>query len=474
MKKIIIVFAFIGMITACSGLVDGLNNDPNNPTSASYEYILTGAEVGNAIFQTGESARRAGIFAGYYTGIDRQHQGFSNYTLTTSDFDDLWEDAFVKVLRNSIETEIAANEEGVVGIATGITQVLQALTFGTTASLFGDIPFEEAGTLAAENPMFVDQQQVYANVQLLLDEAIDNLGAGTGRPAGGSELYFDGNPTAWTQVAYTLKARFYMHTKEYANAYTAAQNGISSAGNSMRMPHGTAADNSNLNFQFFAIQVRQSDLVTSDFMTSLVAPTAETNPNLANYRGNTKTDETARYNYLFRQTSFGTQPNTLDNGYAAQVAPADIVTYRENLLILAEAGLRTVDFTTALGHLNDFRAYMDAGGYMTNPNMADVNYDAYLSTDFDNGGMENLDGVSPNDALLREILQEKYVSLFGQIEGFNDVRRTLDETIVRVPVQPNTGSILPQRFIYPQTEIDRNSNTPDPIPNLFDRTAVNQ
>jgi hypothetical protein len=88
--------------------------------------------------------------------------------------------------------------------------------------------------------------------------------------------------------------------------------------------------------------------------------------------------------------------------------------------------------------------------------------------------LENSDGVTADQALLREILQERYITLFGQIEGFNDVRRTLGETTTRVPVVPNSGSELPQRFIYPQSEIDRNSNTPTPIPNLFDPTEANQ
>jgi hypothetical protein len=64
--------------------------------------------------------------------------------------------------------------------------------------------------------------------------------------------------------------------------------------------------------------------------------------------------------------------------------------------------------------------------------------------------------------------------LFSQIEVFNDTRRTENETLVRVPISPNTGDNLPQRFIYAQSEIDRNSNTPDPLPKLFDKTEVNQ
>src|SRR5690606_7286955 len=117
----------------------------------------------------------------------------------------------------------------------------------------------------------------------------------------------------------------------------------------------------------------------------------------------------------------GTQPNTVD-GMAAAEASAPIVTYQENQLILAEAGFRTDGFSTGLTHLNEFRAFMSAGGYLTNANPADVQYDPYLSGDFANGGMENPDGLSADDALLREILEERYVTFFGQIEGFNDTR----------------------------------------------------
>lgn len=472
MKKLAITF-LIGLV-GCSGLVDDLNENPNSPTSASYDYILTGAEVGNIILQNGETARRACIFGGQFTGIDRQHLGYTQYTLTTSDFDGLWDDAYINVLRNAMVAEESALADGVTGVTIGITQVLQALTFGTAASLYGDIPFDEAGSLEFENPAYEAQSDVYAKVQSLLDEAITNLELGTGRPPSGSEIYFNGDPDAWVEVAYTLKARFYMHTKEYGLAYAAAQNGISVHANSLMAPHTTAAEGANLNYQFFAVQSRQSDLVTSDFMISLISPNAGSSPDIANYRGHAKTDETARYDYLFQTTTIGFQPNTSTDGYAAIDASNPIVSYSENELILAEAGLRSVDFATGLGHLNDFRAFMATGGYLTNAIPSDYTYDAYDAADFAGGGIENGDSIDPDDALLREILEERYVTLFGQIEVFNDTRRTLSESNVRVPVVPNTGSSLPERFLYPQSEIDRNTSTPDPIPGLFDATEINQ
>jgi hypothetical protein len=74
MKKILYITLTSLLIVSCQDLFEGINNDPNNPTSAPYDKILTGAEVGNIILQSGETARRAGIFAGYFTGIDRHHK----------------------------------------------------------------------------------------------------------------------------------------------------------------------------------------------------------------------------------------------------------------------------------------------------------------------------------------------------------------------------------------------------------------
>ncbi|EAR13224.1 hypothetical protein PI23P_01982 [Polaribacter irgensii 23-P] len=467
MRPFILLCITVFLIQSCSELVADLNSDPNNQTASAYQTILTGAEVGSILFQTGENARRAAIFAGQYKGIDRQHLGFDQYSVTTSDFNALWNDGFNDALRNAISAEQAAVSEDVGAVTFGIVQVLQAQTFGTLAALYGDVPFDQAVKEEFPNPMFDKQVAVYLKTQSLLDRAILNIEQGTGRPATGSDIYFDGNAQAWLENAYTLKARFYMHTKEYDKAYEAAQKGISTSNNSMQGPHGSAAEDANLNYQFFAIEVRQSDLVVSNFMVGLMMPGS------LNYRGNSKTNESGRNDFYFTTNSLGVQPN-ITSGYAAQSASAAMVTYQENLLILAEAGYRTNGFDDGLAKLNNFRAFMNAGGYLTNATASNILYDAYIKADFSAGGIENTDNISIEDALLREILEERYVTLFGQIEVFNDTRRTENETIVRVPVLPNVGTKLPQRFIYPQSEIDRNSNAPSPIPDFFDKTSINQ
>lgn len=476
MKKFITILC-VTIFFGCADLVDDLNQNPNNPTAAPYEFVLTSAEVATIIMQTGEATRKAGIFAGHLTGLERQHLSYSEYTLVASDFDSQWRTTYTGIVRNLIAAEDLASSQGVEGVTIGIIQVLKALALGTATSLWGDIPFDQAGSLEFENPEFEDQLIVYGKIQTLLDQAIANLALGTGRPPSSTEIYFDGSPEQWMQVAYTLKARYYLHTKEYTNAYAAAQSGIGSDGsfddNDMVSPHGTAAGNQNVYYQFFELASRKSDLVTSDFFASIIDFDPIRNPTPANYRGHAKTNEAARYKYLLQTTGFGVQPNTKTNGFAQIDAPARIVTYAENLLILAEAGART-DFNTGLGHLNEFRAYMSTGGYMVNPNMTDILYAAFDATDFNSpAGIENPDGLSPINALLREILQERYITFFGQLEVFNDVRRTLGENTIRVPVVPNMGSELPKRFLYSQDEINTNTSVPSPIPGLFEATDVN-
>jgi len=477
MKKLFLATFIIGILTGCADLVDDLNRNPNNPNSAPYEYVLTSAQVANIVLHSGEAVRRAGIFAGQFTGIGRQHLSYSDYILAATDFDSQWRSAFSSIIRNTLVAEELAQAQGIDGVTIGVLQVIKALTFGTATSLWGDIPFDEAGRLEFENPKFESQVVVYGKVQALLDQAIVNLSKGTGRPPASTEIYFDGAPIPWIQVAYTLKARYYMHTKEYANAYTAALSGIGSNGsfgtNDMKSKHGTAIGNQNLHYQFFEIASRRSDLITSKFFASIIDSNLGRNPIPANYRGHAKTNETARYNYLLQTTSVGIQPNTKTNGFAQINASAPIVTYAENQLILAEAGARA-DFNTGLGRLNEFRSYMNSGGYLANPAMGNVLYAPFVAADFNTLGIENPDGLTPVDALLREILEERYVTLFGQLEVFNDVRRTLNETQIRVDVQPNQGTELPQRFLIAQDEINANTNVPNPIPDLFEATAVNQ
>ena len=128
--------------------------------------------------------------------------------------------------------------------------------------------------------------------------------------------------------------------------------------------------------------------------------------------------------------------------------------------------MRLNGFDNGLSELNNYRGFLNS----LFPN----SYQSLNETDFQTGGIENNDNLNPTDALLKEILEEKYIMLFGTSEVFSDIRRTLSDVNSKVNLTPNTGSELPQRFLYPQSEIDRNSNAPNPIPGFFEPTQINK
>ena len=470
MKKITVFIIIISIaFSSCSKLVDGYNVDPNSPTDADANSMLTSIMVGNMNIQEGDLARFAGMWSGYFRGYTQQYQSYHQYTVIARNFDAAWQRIYSGLYKNMKilkEKSQAINNKRMVGVV----QVLEANMMGTATSLWGDIPYSEAADEKFSNPTFDKQVQVYQRIQTLLDSAIVNLGSTSFIDFAAQDIHFAGNMTKWIQTANTLKARYYMHVRDYPNALLAAQKGISVQANNFMAPHNATSRGAfNLYFQFLSLDRPNWIDATGMYGVNLINPTG------TRYRGNTKTIERARWNYYYNSA---TNVNFTVNGFFGQSTAFPLVTFAENLLILAEAETRTTGFTAGLTRLNTYRAYMNTGAYINTTYLTAGNfkYDPYVAADFAAGGIENL-GASPlaqNRALLREILEERYVTFVGQIEGYNDLRRTFKEADIKTPLTLNFGTQFPQRFLYPQFEIDMNTSTPSPIPGVFTPTPINE
>ncbi len=665
-NKITYIILFISIsFLSCKKMVDGINTDPNNPQDATAATMLTGVQLSNAIVQEGELARRAGMWSGYFAGQLFQYNSYQLYNVIANDYNDTWSQVFAATIKNCRLMRQKSLEINNIRLA-GVSRVIEAHVTGTALALWGDIPYSQVYNENFPNPIYEPQAKVYDSLQVLLDSAINNLNSASFISFATQDIVYQGDNIKWRQAAYTLKARYYLQTKQYALAMTAANNGISVAANNMVMTHIDNANGSNLYSQFMIDERPGFMNAAGTYAVSII------NPAGAKYRGNPKTNETGRYRYLYRS---GTDINYNNVGGAFYKTTAfPLITYAENLLILAEADYRLTGFTAGLNRLNTYRAWLNTGAHLstTYAIAGTYRYDPYVAADFNTGGIENSNNpfvtyaltanaagtvtgpgavsitpanvtttgfsvpvyrslgmkltgnatgdstttnpnwaaegttttvnttfsgitfnattryvqydittaagstfamqnislpvtvtgagtlnaavaystdnwatftyltptgnggealsstlplsvglsaavpmtgsrfsvrliiwrkfasvgnfatvnvgstvftlstlppvasVTADQALLREILEERYVSFFGQIEGFNDMRRTQNETLVRVPVLPNTGTQLPQRFLYPQSEIDRNTSTPSPIPGLSVRTPVNQ
>jgi hypothetical protein len=153
-----------------------------------------------------------------------------------------------------------------------------------------------------------------------------------------------------------------------------------------------------------------------------------------------------------------------------------LVTYGEMLLIIAEADARISGVSSGVNAYNNYRTLLNTGysigidnsGYIGET----ISYLPYEDSDFSAGGMENLDNITPVDALLREIYQERYIYFIGNYEAFTDFRRT--NNLAQIQLKSGfSGSA--QRFIYPQVEINSNgANVPSPLPKIIDKTPIHQ
>ena len=457
------------MLTSCEIPTD-LNDNPNEITLQDADAILflNGAQLANIMVQNSHLNRISGMFSGQLVGYTSLYSNIYGYSLSTVESNDEWNGCYTGVLTNVRHIrEIVPDDKLLVGIA----KVLEAHAVGTLAILMGDVPYSEVVS-EVEDPVFDSQVSVLDALTSLLDDAISDLGSTSGRPED-YDIYYNGDKDKWLAAAYTLKARYALIQSDYTSALTAANMGISSSADDMNfIPRGDAEISEGDKNLFNAILSgsRTGDIGNNgSYLLELL------NDSTANYRGNDKTNETARHNYYKIDETSG-EGNL---GVIERFEPMPMVTYFENQLIKAEAAARTSGFSSGLSHLNDYRAWLTSGGRLnaTFNDSASILYEAYVDADFASGGMENPDGISAETALLREIIQERYVSGFGTYMPFNDHRRLRGdgETDLIPPFPLNTTAATDhvERIPYAQDELSSNS-TMDSDPGLYVKTEVNQ
>lgn len=403
--------------------------DPNNPSTASPNALLTAIEVAQTTIQTGDLARTFSLWMQSMAGTDRQAIPLDLYQYDEDWFAGDWPLIYTGgglIDERTLQAQTIATNDSVYA---GIGKVLEALTIGTAADVWGDIPYSQAVSDSL-TPKLDPQQDVYAAVQAKLDTAITFLKCATPGVCAGpgsADIWYNGDPTLWLELAHTLKARYYLHVAEregrtaYEAALAQADSGISDPSHDLRSYHSTDPNEWNLWYQFMVIQ-RSGYIGAGAFMVNLLKSTND--PRLPEYYSRNTAGEFV-----------GAPPGGGGLGDVSSVSdtrlnPAfrqPMVTFAENQLIRAEAALQTGNASAALAAYNAERRSQgvpEASGSVT----------------------------------LQQIITEKYIALFQQIEPWNDYKRTCLPALT--PAQP-TG--VPGRVLYPlSTERNANPNVPPP------------
>lgn len=417
--------------------MEGINVNPNNFTDAPGELIIGQAELSWLLLAEGESARMSGIFTDQFTGFSNQYINFNAYDVIASDFNGVWSNGYAVGLA---QTRIVKEKATASGnkVLVGVSQIVEGALISEMAALFGDVPFSQSiNPSEFPNPSYDDQKSVLDAAQLLFSEGIANVGNARVIDFYGAPIFVSNN-ALWSEVGHSLKARYYLVTKEYTKARDEAKLGIGAVDRSLQAFHSDTDGQRNLFYQF-GIEQRGGYLTaTRSYLRKLINLSDVTADRLLFTPG-----EQERFAKYFQ----GNELNYSSTGYFAKEAPYPIIDWYENQLILAECEVRLANDASARTAFNAVRQQLErvyGGSFPT----------------VEIGG----------STLLRVILEEKYITLIGSIQVFNDIRRT--KNLLNIPIKNTTANKIPQRFIYPQDELNTNKSFPGLV-NIFQETKVN-
>jgi hypothetical protein len=430
------VAALCGMasVSGCNNFLDSEKAvaDPNNPTGATTNQLFVaslanifGQQEGPVAMNVCEWMQQCAGSGGRFVEV----QG--TYSITSDSFDGSFQSVYTGGGLNQIRQIEANTDASGDKLYHGIAEVLEVMDVLWGTDIWGDMPYSDA-VGASSTPKFDTQQTIYASLLTLLDKAIADIGAG-GTGPGAYDLVYNGNAAKWAEAAHTLKARIYLHQEEklgasqYTSALSEARKGISKPADDWKTVHSSATSERNLWAQFQLTSFGQ-DLVAGSALVNLML--AQNDPRLPEYFAKNSHGGYGGYNVATQTTPADSVSSILGSERTNDVTFSQpIITYDETQLIIAEAAFQTNDKASAATALNNVR---------TEHGKAPI--------------------ASPT---LADIMNEKYIALFQNVETWNDYKRTC------LPALKPAKSklVIPGRFLYGSTEAQTNpDNTPAELP----------
>jgi len=249
----------IKMLILCGGLFFAscetteldLTQNPNalSPVDADPDFYLNQIQLSYAYL-----IESFGNTAGAVTRIDYMSGRDYANAYQPGSFNGRWSSAYQTIMQDIREMNVIADESGLTHHK-GIGQFIEAHILMTLVDFFGDVPYTEAFQGAANlNPVADSGASVYAVALGLLDSAIANFNSDAlGEPRWTSTVtdpFYDGDWTAWTKAANTLKMNAYMNTRNVDGSSVANFNAIVASGNYI----ATTADDMQFKWGTLAVQ----------------------------------------------------------------------------------------------------------------------------------------------------------------------------------------------------------------------------
>ncbi|MTI31503.1 SusD/RagB family nutrient-binding outer membrane lipoprotein [Cytophagales bacterium RKSG123] len=442
-KSYFLTLLIVGGLISCGDFLD-VNEDPNNPQKVTEDLVLT-AVLSNFSYE---------VLGGYpvrvtNTWMNQTFYGaaapnYGTYDVDENDVNNTWRFySYTDVMQNCKELEKMATESGNLHYRS-IANIILAWNISIITDMFGDAPFSEAfqavdGVL---KPVYDSQEQIYEQIQLLLDQAIVDADAQSLNSPSSNDIVYGGNMGAWKRLAYTLKARYYLRlsnapgkseVEQAQLALNALGKGMSSNADAPSVKYFNSPDAENPWYQY----ARDGKWNTwtrphADYVALLY--------DLEDPRMDFQFNANASGVYAGSTSDVGTADETISeigDFYSAADAPLYWLVYAEVPFIKAEAELlKSGGVTTSV-----IEAYVEG---------IEASMDMYGISDIDEYLQMNVLDNDPEKAY-EQLMTQKYIANYLQLENYHDFRRT---GYPQLNVTPSSiMNEIPVRFPYPSTEL---------------------
>jgi hypothetical protein len=467
MKKIIIsasgiLAALSLLLTGCSKFLD-INNNPTKIADLDPSYLLPTSQANIAMVIGNHFQLYGGIWAQYWTQdiSSSQYRNIEQVNLDPSGFDRPWQFLYTGALQNLQTIIDKANVKRLDQYA-GIAELLKAYSYQLLTDGFGDIPLRDA--IKAGSPdilatTYDPQEMVYDSILAMIDRGLGLIDpVNTARP-GNDDLLFGGNMANWKAFGNTLKLRIYIRLTKIDAAFAArgiaTLAGATFLTSDAKITYINTNGNNNPLFAEILGLGRTQNLIASnttvDQMNALKDPRVytfyRTNPDTMGIAGIPQGSYKIQWNYLF--STPGPVVGAYGQNDSSALAPVKFISAAESYFLQAEAAAR--------GYLpGDAKTLYQQGitASFTAYNVAPGNYITDVVAAFPTTGTE---------AQVKAIITQKYFAMCGNqnFEAWTEWRRTgYPSFLVRSQASVLPAGQMPQRLLYPNSEITRNPKFP--------------
>ncbi|HWY98137.1 MAG TPA: SusD/RagB family nutrient-binding outer membrane lipoprotein [Bacteroidia bacterium] len=430
------------------------NINPNSPKSVPNGTLLSGVEVTTAFSQGGDYSRYTSEFVQQTVGYNRQNGAYEQYVFTNQDAENAWDNMYDDAMANDYQLMLQASQAGNHEYY-GMGQIMMAFQLQTMVDLWGNIPYSQAFRGATNmHPAYDVDKALYDTAISLCwkgikncDPTLDATDAVSPDPSNSkydnlnADVMYAGSGAQWIKFAHAILARLYIHQAKHSNvamcdsALANANASFASNADNARIVFGTSASN---NAPWFQFNNNWGDIsfyqnwFAGGYVTFADSELVEKDPRLP-----IQMDSTLEVS--------GANVALVGGYYGSPTAPVDLIDYAEMQFVAAEATLRTTGIGAAAQtyYLNGIQADMSKLGVASG-----------AVTTFLAGSQGSILTLTAANAIVQNAWQEN-IALYLNPEAFGLWRRC------NWPLTPISGSAVPRRFLYPQSEINLNgSNVP--------------